>query len=144
MSKRTSIVKALAEKLKTIDGTGIRRTSISGNAYPFMRFWDEVNDFPCIYMTNGTELREYHPGNFTWGFLNVSLKVFTKGEDSSLMLEDVLADIEDVVGENYRLVYDSTGDTTAEMLIQSITTDEGLLAPYAIGEINLQIRYVVT
>jgi len=28
-------------------------------------------------------------------------------------------------------------------LIQSITTDEGLLYPYAVGEINLQVRYQV-
>jgi hypothetical protein len=28
-------------------------------------------------------------------------------------------------------------------LITSITTDEGLLAPYAVGEINLQVRYQI-
>ena len=34
MSKRTHILKALAEKLKLIDGTGIFKTNISNNSYP--------------------------------------------------------------------------------------------------------------
>jgi hypothetical protein len=146
MSRRTSIVKALAEKLKGIDGTtGKYLSNIYGNAYSYMKYWDEVNDFPCIYMTNGTEVREYHPGGFAWGYLNVSLKVYCKGEDSSQQLEEVLEDMENVINANRALVYDTTtGDETTEMLITAITTDEGLLVPYAIGEMNLQIRYAVT
>lgn len=144
MSRRTSISKALALKLAEIDGTGIYKSNLFGNAKPYMKFWDEVNNFPCIYMTNGTEVREYHPGGFAWGFLNVSLKVYAKGEDSSQLLEDLLEDMENVINANRDLVYDSnTGLETTEILITSITTDEGLLAPYAIGEMNLQVRYAV-
>jgi hypothetical protein len=40
-------------------------------------------------------------------------------------------------------VYDETGAETTEILITSITTDEGLLAPYGVGEINLQVRYAL-
>ena len=145
MSRRTSIVKALAEKLKTIDGTGTFKSNLFGNAYSYMKFWDEVYDFPCVYMTNGTEVREYHPSSFTWGYLNVSLKIYTKGEDSGQLLENVLEDIEDVINNNRALVYDiDNGYETTEILITSITTDEGLLAPYAIGEMNLQVRYALT
>ena len=144
MSRRTSIVKALAEKLKGIDGSSIYKSNIFGNAFSYMRFWDEVADFPCIYMTNGTEVREYHPSNFVWGYLNVSLKIYAKGEDSGQLLEDVLEDVEDVINANRVLIYDSVnGFETTEILITSITTDEGLLAPYAIGEMNLQVRYAV-
>lgn len=144
MSRRTSISKALAEKLKQIDGTGNFKSNLFGNAYSYMKFWDEVSDFPCVYMTNGTEVREYHPGDFTWGYLNVSLKIFAKGEDSSKILEDVLEDVEDVIHDNRVLLYDEVNNfTTTEILITSITTDEGLLAPYAIGEMNLQVRYAL-
>lgn len=144
MSRRTSISKALATKLSEIDGTGAYKSNVFGNAKPYMKFWDEVNNFPCIYMTNGTEVREYHPGGFAWGYLNVSLKVYARGEDSGQLLEDLLEDMEDVINANRDLVYDSiTGYETTEILITSITTDEGLLAPYAIGEMNLQVRYAV-
>jgi len=144
MSKRTSISNAIANKFKDINGTDIYLTNIFGNSYPYLKFWDEVNDFPCVYMTNGTELREYHPDGFKWGYLNITLKLYAKGEDSSMQLENLLADIETVIDNNRQVVYDAVnGYETTEIQILSITTDAGLLAPYAIGEMNLQVRYDV-
>lgn len=143
MSKRTSITKALADKLNLLlDGTAPYSTNIYNNAYAKLKFWDEVNDFPSIYMVPGSEMREYLPSDFTWGFLNVSVKVYCKGEESQQELEQLLEDIERAVDANRVLVYDQDRKLeTTEILIQSITTDEGLLAPYAVGEINLQVRY---
>lgn len=142
MSKRNSIVKALSEKLKLIDGTEPYQVNIYGNAYPYLKFWDEVQNFPCIYMTPGSEYREYLPGDFKWAFLSVSLKVYCNGEDSSSQLEQLLEDIETCIDANRVLEY-SSGKETTEILITSIVTDEGLLAPYAVGEINLQVRYAL-
>jgi hypothetical protein len=143
MSKRTSILKALAEKLKNIDG--IQYTSnIYGNAYAKLKFWDECNEFPSIYSSPGSEQREYLPGDFTWAYLGISLKLYCKGEDSAEQLEQLLEDVESVIDANRVLVYDTNNNyETTEILISSITTDEGLLAPYAVGEINLQVRYAL-
>lgn len=144
MSKRTSIIKALTDKVKLISVATGYKTNLYTNAYAKLKFWDEVEDFPSVYITPGSELREYLPGDFTWGFLNVSIKVYCQGEDSQEQLELLLEDIEHCVDANRVLVYDSTNNyETTEILVQSITTDEGLLAPYAVGEINLQVRYAV-
>jgi hypothetical protein len=87
-------------------------------------------------------MREYLPSDFTWGFLNVSIKLYCRGENSQQELEQLLEDVEHAVDANRVLVYDQDKNLeTTEILIQSITTDEGLLAPYAVGEINLQVRY---
>ena len=143
MSKRTHILKALAEKFKLIDGTGIYKTNISNNSYPKLKFWDEVQDFPCIYLTPGTETREYHPSGFTWGYLLICVKCYVKSEDQTQEnLELLLEDIEHCVDANRVLVYDQDNNLeTTEILVQSITTDEGLLTPYGVGEIYLQVRY---
>lgn len=144
MSRRTSILKALTEKLKVIDGNQPYHINLFNNCYPKLKFWDEVNDFPCVYATPGSESREYLPGDFTWAYLGVSLKVYCKSEDSQQDLEYLLEDIETVVHDNRQLVYDTTKNyETTEILVVSITTDEGLLAPYAVGEINLQVRYAL-
>lgn len=144
MSRRTSITKAIVEKLKEINGQAPYQTNLYQNSYAKLKFWDEVNDFPCVYGTAGSEIREYLPSEFKWGFLGVSLKVYCKGEDSQEQLEQLLADIELCIDNNRNIVYDSAnGYDTTEILIQSITTDEGLLVPYAIGEINLQVRYAI-
>lgn len=144
MSRRSSIVKALAEKLKEIDGTGTYKSNLYSNAFPKLKFWDEVTDFPSIYMSPGMETREYHPSDFAWGFLGVSVKVYCKGDEAQDELENLLDDVEKCIDANRVLVYDAeNGYETTEILITSITTDEGLLAPYAIGEVNLQIRYQI-
>lgn len=144
MSRRNSIVKALCEKLKAIDGNSPYKTNLFNNAFPYLKFWDEVTDFPAVYATTGSEVREYLPSSFAWGFLNIALKVYCKGDDASQLLEELLEDIETVVDNNRVLVYDqASGHETTEILITSITTDEGLLAPYAVGEINLQVRYQI-
>jgi hypothetical protein len=145
MTKRISIVTALAEKFKVIDGTAPYNSDLFDNSYPKLKFWDEVQDFPCVYLTAGTEIREYLPGDFTWGFLNISVKVYVRSEnEAQQQLEDLINDLETVIDANRVLVYDTTNSlSTTEILIQSITTDEGLLAPYGVGEINLQVRYAL-
>lgn len=144
MSKRISIVKSLTEKLKTINGSNPYSVDLEGAAYPKLEFWDEAVNFPSIYVTPGSEVREYLPGDFKWGFLNISLKVYCKGDESQEQLEALLEDIETCIDLNRALVYDQSNDLeTTEILITSITTDEGLLAPYAVGEINLQVRYEI-
>lgn len=145
MSVRTSIVKALAEKLKGIDGSGTYKTNISENAYPKLKFWDEVNDFPSIYMSAGSESREYLPGSFKWAFLGISLKLYVRGEDPAQQLEELLEDVEKVIDANRTLVYDATipGAQTVEILINSIVTDEGLLEPHGVGEVNITVQYPV-
>lgn len=145
MTKRISIVTALAEKFKIIDGTGSFKSDLFDNSYPKLKFWDEIQDFPAVYLTAGTEVRQYHPSDFTWAFLNISVKVYVKSEsEAQQQLEDLLNDLETVINDNRVLVYDITNNlSTTEILIQSITTDEGLLAPYGVGEINLQVRYAL-
>jgi hypothetical protein len=145
MTRRISIVTALAEKFKEINGTGSYKTNLFDNSYPKLKFWDEVQDFPCVYLTAGTEVREYMPSDFTWGYLNISVKVYVRSEsEAQQQLENLLDDLENIIDANRVLVYDTTNNfSTTEILIQSITTDEGLLAPYGVGEINLQVRYAL-
>lgn len=142
MSKRSSIVNSLVDKLKLINGQDPYQVNLFNNAYNKLKFWDEVQDFPSVYVHPGNETREYLPSNFRWGYLGICIKVYCHGEDSQEQLEKLLGDIETCISLNENLDY-NTGDTT-EILIQSIVTDEGLLQPYAIGEINLQVRYALT
>lgn len=143
MSRRTSIVNALVAKFKTINGNAPYKINTFGNVFPYMKFWNEVTDFPGVYVTAGPEYREYLPANFAWVYLNIGIKVYCKGEDAQLKMEQLLEDIETCIDLNRELKYDSSNPTyeTTEILVQSIVTDEGLLAPYAVGEITAQVQY---
>jgi hypothetical protein len=145
INARTAITKALVEQLKTINGTGLYKTNIESCAYPTMKFWDEVDNFPSIYVVPGIEHREYLPGGFKWGFLAIIIKVYVKQEDPQEQLEQLLGDVEQVIDLNRQLVYDLNAvcAQTTEINIVSIVTDEGLLVPYGIGEITLNVQYQV-
>ena len=145
MSRRSSITNALVEKLKEIDGTNGYNTNLFTNVFPKLQFWDEVNDFPSVHLVAGSETREYLPGNFTWAYANISTKVYVRGEENPQQeLELLLEDIEKCINDNRTLVYDAErGYTTTEILVHSIVTDEGLLIPYAVGEMNIQVRYAL-
>lgn len=145
MSKRNSITKAIAEKLKTIDGTAPYTSNLYDNSYAKLKFWDEIQDFPAVYLVPGNEIREYHPADFTWCFLNIAIKVYVRNQDDpQFELETLLHDLETCINRNRVLVYDQDNNLeTTEILIQSIMTDEGLLTPYGVGEMNLQVRYAL-
>ena len=143
-SRRSSIVKAMAELFKQIDGTGDFRVNLYDNVQPRLLFWDEVTEYPAVHLSVGSEQREYQGGGYKDRFLSVTIRCYVKDEDASEALELVLEDIETVIEQNGRLAYqESSGSTqyTQDIRIVSIDTDEGALAPIGVGEILLQVRY---
>lgn len=144
MSQRASITQALVAKLKEINGTAPYTVNMFDNVYAEHKFWDEISDFPAIYVVPGSETRDYLPSSFKWGYLNISLKLYVKGEVPVQELEALLVDVERCIDNNRTLVYNvGPGQQTTEIDITSIVTDEGLLVPYGVGEINIMVRYQV-
>ena len=143
-TRRLGIVKALAEKLKEIDGNGEFSSNMYGNVHPRLKFWDEVDQFPAIHLNAGTETREYQAAGYKDRFLSVTIRVYVQEEDSVAALEELIEDIETVIETNSRLNYeDRRGDehTTQQITIVSIDTDEGVLEPLGVGEILVEVRY---
>lgn len=144
-SKRTSIVTALAELFKTITPSNGFRSNVDQTAYPKLKFWDEIDEFPSVFCSAGPESRAYQAGGLKDRFLSVTIKAYIKDEDDpENTLELLLEDLETVIEENGRLAYeDSDGVTqyTRDIVVVSIDTDEGLLAPLGVGEMILQVSY---
>ena len=143
-TRRLGIINAIVDKLKEIDGNGEFNTDVYGNVHPRLKFWDEVNEFPAIHLNAASESRIYQGGGYKDRFLSVSVRVYVQDEDAVEALEELLEDIETVIETNSRLTYtDRRGDeqTTQQITIVSIDTDEGVLEPLGIGEILLELRY---
>ena len=141
-SARSQVVDSLITELKKINGRSPYKTTVYKNVYKGIEFWDSINDFPAIYVAPGFETREYLPGDFKWAFLIISIRVFVKESDPQARLEKVISDIETVIDANNDLVFDTT-NSTVDIRILSIDTDEGLLTPFGAGEIKIQVRYEV-
>lgn len=143
-TRRQSIVNALVEKLKDINGSGNFLSNVYGNVSPRLKFWDEVDDFPAIHLNAGSETREYQGGGYKDRFLSVSARIYVREEDAVDALDKLLEDVETVVEDNSRLAYtDKQGNTqyTHQITIISIDTDEGVLEPLGVAEMLLEVRY---
>ena len=139
---RSAITNAVITELKKIDGTGDYSVDFANNVTNKLIFWDEVNDFPFVSVVPGNETREYHSGGFKWGHLGINIRAYVHGEEPLDELEKVLYEIETQLDADQTITYD-TGKTTEQITVLSIATDEGLLAPYGVGEITCEIRYQV-
>jgi hypothetical protein len=144
-SRRGNIVDFLVTSLKNIDGS----TSTYNNAYTYnnnlfdnvyrkLKFLDEVNDFPALYLSAGTENRNFNSLSLTVATLDVTIRAYVYGEDNSQSLaDDMIQDIEHVI---YSLG-DNPDKGILDITIDSISTDEGLAAPYGIAEVELTVVY---
>lgn len=143
-TRRSSIVEALTDKLKSISLTNGYSTDLGEQAYPRMKFWDEISEFPCVCLVAGPESIVHQGGGFKDRYLDIILRAYVNDEDSILALERLLEDIELIIDRNGRLAYvDSSGntDSTRDIIITLIDTDQGALSPLGIGEMTLQVKY---
>ncbi len=144
-NRRSEIVDFLITNFKNIDGSTSNYNSsytfnvnLFNNVYRGVKFLDEVNDFPAIYLAAGAENREFESLSLTVATLDVTIRAYVYGEDNSQSLaDDLLEDIEHVI---YSLE-DSPTKGIQDITIESITVDEGLVEPYGLAEVNLQITY---
>lgn len=142
MTKRQKIISTLVELFKQINGTSPYISNLFSNVKGKMVFWDEVNQYPLVALTAGSESREYLPGNFKWGFLTVNIRIYVKGDDAKERLENIFVDIENILDANNTLAIGDNGeDICTDIRILSISDDEGLLAPHGVGEVTIQIQY---
>lgn len=143
-TRRQSIVNALVEKLKEINGSGNFLSNVFNNVSPRLKFWDEVEDFPAIHLNAGSETRDYQGGGYKDRFLSITIRIYVREEDSVDALDRLLEDVETVIEDNSRLQYtDKQGNNqyTQQITILSIDTDEGVLEPLGVGEMLLEVRY---
>ena len=142
---RKKIAEALVEKVKQIDGSHPFAINLFDNVASKMVFLDEIEQYPKVCIVAGDEEREYQPGGFKWRFLTLTIRAYVENaEDAQEELSLLLEDIERIIDENDGLVYDDTVDPnlrTTSITVDSISTDEGVIAPLGIGEIGVTIRY---
>ena len=143
-SRRANIVNALAEKLKDINGAGAFLSDVQNNVHPFLKFWDEVDQFPAVHLNAGAETREYQGGGYKDRFLAITIRCYINEEDAQDALNILMEDIETVLEDNAQLEYldkQNNSFKTQQITIISIDTDEGVLEPLGVGEILIEVRY---
>jgi|TARA_Y100000361_G_C10925198_1_gene220999 hypothetical protein len=144
-TKRKKIAVAMAEQLKKIDGNYPYNSNVFDNVDSHLKFLDEIDQYPKICVVAGDETRQYLPDNYKWRFLTLTIRAYVHTEDDAQEeLALLIEDIERVIDDNDVLVYDSSvspNEQTTSLTIESIGTDEGVIAPLGIGEVVVDVRY---
>lgn len=142
-SRRAAITKALADKIRDINGRGVYYQSIA-EVSPFLKFWDEVVEFPAVHLNAGSESREYQAGGYKDRFLIITIRCYVNQDDSVNALDELIQDVETVVEDNSVLGYldrEGVSQCTQQITVLSIDTDEGVLDPLGVAEMLVEVRY---
>ena len=145
VSRRKEITDLIITELKkinagesTFNSSYTYNTNLFNNVFRGMTFLDEVNDFPALYVVAGTESRTFNSNNLTTATLDITLRLYVYGQDNSQQLADEsVQDVEHVIYH----IGDNPAKGLLDITIDSISTDEGLAAPYGLAEIALIVNY---
>ena len=146
-SRRTEIIDLLVTELKKIDGgtstfnsNYTYNTNLFNNVERKLRFLDEINDFPSLYIAGGTEIREFNSENLTTATLDATIRAYVFSEDNSQSdIDNLVQDIEHVIYN----IGDNSSKGIQQFNIANISADEGLLTPYGLSEIEITIQYIL-
>lgn len=144
LSRRREITELVVSELKKIDGnvstfnpSYTYNYNVFNNVFRRMKFLDEINDFPTITVIAGTENRIYNTDGLTIGELDLLVRAYIRAENPISYAENLAEDIEHIV---YNLG-DRSNIGVLDITIDSISNDEGLVAPFGILEVSITARY---
>jgi len=143
-SRRKEIIELVRDELLKINGDVSTFDSgytysidVAENVFRQNKFLDQINDFPSIFVIGGEESRVYHSDGLITGELPISIRAYVKDEDPITEAENLADDIAHVI---YNLG-DRSDIGMHDMIIESVGTDGGLLAPFGILEVLIFTRY---
>jgi hypothetical protein len=144
LSRRKEITEFLVQEFKKINGSSSTfdpnytySTNVSNNVFRRLKFLDEINDFPTICVNAGSEARIYNTVGLITGELTLNVRAYLRAENPITAAENLADDIEHVI---YHLG-DESSRGILNIIMQSVSTDEGLVAPFGILEIDILATY---
>jgi hypothetical protein len=142
------MIDLLVEKLRLIDGQVSPahlfyapytfHTNVFQNVRRGFQFLDQINDFPYIMCVGGRTDWKHLPGGIIYKTTPVHIRSFVFNEEGATIdqMEDLAEDIEQIVNSLRRLDPDRC---IVDSRVDTISTDEGLMAPYGVLDMNIRI-----
>jgi hypothetical protein len=124
MTTRTSAIAQLIEHIQTHSGSRGHRG---------MRFLHEINDFPQFYVHAGRESRTHIGRGVRLCVIETDIRGY--------VYSDSFEDIEAYARSIEHAIQSFRPSIIDEARVLSLSTDEGLMRPYALCDISAQILY---
>lgn len=147
-TSRVAIATAIVDLLSTIHPSNGYSSELDKSSVKLgMEFWDSIKEFPAIRLVPGLEEITYIPGGLKERLLTIPIYIYVDSENTLESLEALLADVELILERNSGLAYATAWDASnpikhvQDILVRSIDTDQGALAPLGVGEMAIQVKY---
>jgi len=137
MARRNDIIEALVTDLGQIDSVD------PANVSRKYKFLDDVNDFPYITFVPRQELRRHRGDGRKHASLVVDIRAYVYDGDSEDICE-VAEDLADSIEAKIDAFAASHRDLVVEEAeVVSLRTDDGLMLPYGVADLQVTISYDV-
>ena len=144
MSNRVKITNYLIEQLKYINGdvspydsTYLFKSNVHDNVSNRELFFDEIHDFPSLFVVSPIEERQYNSKESTKAIIQSIIRVYLHSDELEKAKEDI---IEDIIHVIYNMTDPDVSYELQQVTIESIEKDSGILKPYGIVEVILKIE----
>ena len=135
MARRTQILAAF------VDHLGSNTDVHANNVHRVYKYMNDLNDFPAITFIPRQEQRDHFGDQQVHGIIAVQLRCYVYDGDTS-----DIADECERLADQIEAAVDSFADTypqhqVEEARVVSLRTDDGLMAPYGVADLQVSILY---
>ena len=114
----------------------------ASNVHKRFKFLDELNDFPSVCFVAGAERRDQLGANRRLGTIDVALRGYVFDENNVDKAEIVAQNVESQV-DSFSANVAARANGVSDARVVSFRTDEGLLQPYGVADLEVLILYDV-
>ena len=114
----------------------------ASNVFRHFKYLDEINDFPTVCLTPGSEARQELSANRRLGSIAVSLRGYVFDENNLGSAEILAQNVESKV-DSFSANVAAKANGVSDARVTSFRTDEGLFQPYGIADLDIEILYDV-
>ena len=112
----------------------------ASNVYKHFKFLDELNDFPSVCFVAGTERRDQLGANRRLATIDIALRGYVFDENNVDKAEILAQNVESKV-DSFSANVAALANGVADARVTSFRTDEGLLQPYGVADLDIEILY---
>ena len=112
----------------------------ASNVHKRFKFLDELNDFPSVCFVAGTERRDQLGANRRLATIDIALRGYVFDENNVDKAEILAQNVESKV-DSFSANVAARANGVSDARVISFRTDEGLLQPYGVADLEIQIFY---
>lgn len=100
-------------------------------------YLDQINEFPTITYTVSERTLSHIGADTRYNILSISLRAYVRGEDPQALCDNLIQSLDERIS-----LFEAHDLGVQDARVIETSSDEGLMAPYGVVDMKLQILYL--